>query len=370
MHLVLSLEIGGLERLVVDLAREGQRQGQRITVACVERRGRLAPEVEALEIPVLCADKPPGVRPRTVLTLGALMRRARPDVIHSHQITALFYGGLAARACGIPVVHTEHGKHYTGSGTSRWVGRAAGWQAARFLCVSQEIADGVRAMRVAPASRIGVVVNGVDLTKFNRCSTAVADALRATLGIPRAAPVVGTVGRLAEIKRQDLLLRGFARLRERRPDAHLLLVGEGPVGDDLRRLAADLGLSDSVHFAGYQGQPESYLAVMDVFALTSRSEGMPVAVLEAWAARVPVVASRVGALPEMIESGRNGLLFDFADEAGLVRLLETCLGDRALADGLRAAGHADVEARYSLAAMARAYRREYETVLRRSSGPD
>ena len=366
MHLVLSLEIGGLERLVVDLAREGQRQGQRVTVACVESRGRLASEVEALAIPVLCADKPAGVRPRTVLTLGALMGEALPDVIHSHQITALLYGGLAARALGIPVVHTEHGKHYAGSGTSRWVGRAAGWQAARFLCVSQEIADGVRALKVAPASRIGVVANGVDLAKFAQATTAGSDALRATLGIPRGASVVGTVGRLAEIKRQDLLLRGFARLRERRPDSHLLLVGDGPAADELRRLAAGLGLGGCVHFAGYQSHPESYLALMDVFALTSRSEGMPVAVLEAWAARVPVIASRVGGLPEMIESGRNGLLFDFADEAGLVSLLETCLGDRAVADRLRAAAHADVEARYSLAAMARTYQREYEGVLRRS----
>src|SRR4029079_2175781 len=119
MHLVLSLEIGGLERLVVDLAREGQRQGPRITVACVERRGRLAPEVEAIEIPVLCADKPAGIRPRNVVTLGALMGGAMPDVIHSHQVTALLYGGPAAHALRIPVVHTEHGKHYAEPGRNR-----------------------------------------------------------------------------------------------------------------------------------------------------------------------------------------------------------------------------------------------------------
>jgi glycosyltransferase involved in cell wall biosynthesis len=366
MHLVLSLEIGGLERLVVDLAREGQRQGQRITVACVERRGRLAAEVDALQIPVVCAHKPRGLRPRTVLTLGALMGEASPDVIHSHQVTALLYGGLAARALRIPVIHTEHGNHYAKPGRTRWLGRAAGWQAARFLCVSQEIADGVRAARVAPTSRIGVVANGVDLTKFAGPGDG---AMRAKLGIPDNAPVVGTVGRLNEIKRQDLLLRGFARLKARRPDSHLLLVGDGPAASALERLAAELRLGSSVHFAGYQPEPERYLRVMDVFALTSRSEGMPVSVLEAWAARVPVVAARVGGLCEIVDSGRNGILFDFADEAGLVAGLETCLGERDTADRLRAAARADVETRYSLAAMARAYQREYEAVLNRPSQP-
>jgi glycosyltransferase involved in cell wall biosynthesis len=364
MHLVLSLEIGGLERLVVDLAREGRRQGQRVTVACVEARGRLAPELEALGIPVLCVDKPPGLRPRTVLSLGGLMRRSRPDVVHSHQIAALLYGGLPARALGIPVVHTEHGKHYVGSDTRLWVGRAAGWQAARFLCVSREIAEGVRALRVAPPARIGVVANGVDLTR-PAPGAQETEALRAALRIPDGAPVVGTVGRLAEIKRQDLLLRGFARLRERLPDCHLVLVGDGVAGGELGRLAEELGQGAHVHFAGYQAQPERYLALMDVFALTSRSEGMPVAVLEAWAARVPVVAARVGGLPEMIESGRNGLLFDFGDEAGLVSLLETCLRDRAAADRLRSAARADVEARYSLAATVQTYARVYEAVRRR-----
>ena len=364
VHLVLKLDIGGLERMVVDLAREGLRLGQRVTVACVEERGQLAPEVEALGIPVICADKPVGFRPRTIWTLGRLFRAAKPDVIHSHQIGALFYGGLAAHGLRVPVVHTEHGKHYSpGGSASTWLGRAAGWQAARFLCVSQDIADSIRTRRVAPASRIGVVANGVDLTKFADGDDG--KGVRAALGIPAAALVIGTVGRLNEIKRQDLLLQGFARLKTQVSNAHLLLVGDGPEAAALRTLGDRLGLGDSVHFAGYQPQPERFMRAMDVFALTSRSEGMPVSVLEAWGARVPVVASRVGGLAEMIESGRNGLLFDFSDEAGLVAALHRCLVDPPFADGIRAAARADVETRYNLAETARTYQREYDgTIVR------
>src|SRR5262245_29015915 len=366
VHLVLKLDIGGLERMVVDLAREGLRLGQRVTVACVEERGQLAPQVEALGIPVICADKPVGVRPRTVWTLGRLFRAAKPDVIHSHQIGALFYGGLAARGLRIPVVHTEHGKHYSpGSSSSTWLGRAAGWQAARFLCVSQDIADGIRTRRVAPASRIGVVPNGIDLTKFADGHGEDGKGVRAALGIPASALLVGTVGRLNGIKRQDLLLQGFARLKAQVSNAHLLLVGDGPEAAALRTLGDRLGLGDSVHFAGYQPQPERFMRAMDVFALTSRSEGMPVSVLEAWGARVPVVASRVGGLAEMIESGRNGLLFDFGDEAGLVAALQRCLVDPPFSDRIRAAARADVETRYNLAETARIYQREYDGTIGR-----
>ena len=133
--------------------------------------------------------------------------------------------------------------------------------------------------------------------------------------------MIGTVGRLDEIKRQDLLIRAFGAVRARFPEVHLLLVGDGPRRDELRGLAEGLGLSDCVHFTGYQAEPEKSLQAMDLFALTSRSEGMPLSVLEAWAAGLPVVASRVGGLPELIEHGQTGLLFAPDDETELARVL-------------------------------------------------
>ena len=126
-----------------------------------------------------------------------------------------------------------------------------------------------------------------------------------------------------------------------------------------------MGLGGSLHFAGYQPEPERFMRAMDVFTLTSRSEGMPVSVLEAWGARVPVVASRVGGLAEMIESGRNGLLFDFGDEAGLVAALHRCLVDPPFSDRLRAAARADVETRYNLTETVRTYQREYDAAIAR-----
>jgi glycosyltransferase involved in cell wall biosynthesis len=144
----------------------------------------------------------------------------------------------------------------------------------------------------------------------------------------------------------------------------LVIVGEGPLRGELEKLAAEVAPPESVSFAGYQAEPERWLAEMDVFALTSRSEGLPVSILEAWAAGVPVVASAVGGVPELIADGETGLLFPPGDEAALADCLERLLADRGLAERLARAGRERVEREFSLARMAetyqRLYREEYE----------
>lgn len=362
IHVLLWLDPGGLERVVLSLVQEGMQLSQRVSVVCLERPGELAGEVERAGARVYSVDKRPGLRLGTVGRLRKLFEQIRPDVVHTHQIGALFYAGPAARRAGVPVVvHTEHGKHYENAPLrrrlmARWAARSA----ERFFCVSADIAASVRARRIAPASKIEVVANGIDTARYAQSSDAC--ALREALGIPPDAPVVGTVGRLAEVKRQDVLLRAFARLRGA---CHLVLVGDGPMRPELERLAAELGIGNRVHFAGYQPAPERFFHVMNVFALTSRSEGMPLAVLEAWAAGVPVVASRVGGLPELIEEGVNGVMFEAGDDATLAVHLEQLLRDLEQARVLGAAGQHTVRSRFDVSVMAQRYQQSYLHLLNR-----
>jgi glycosyltransferase involved in cell wall biosynthesis len=356
-----------LERIVLELIRAAYSVGQRVSVLCVEKPGALAAEANRLGANIISLDKPPGRRPDTVRKAAAVLISLRPDVIHTHQVGALWYVGQAARSVGrLAVVHTEHGNHIgQTAGLSRlktrlFLHRSARF-ADRFFCVSEEIAKTVTRWRTIPRGKVAVVLNGIDISKFAVRSEA--SAVRQELGIPASARVIGTVGRLSEVKRQELLLRATAHLREQFPDLWLLLVGDGPERARLERDAANLGIGDRVCFAGYRSNPERFLQAMDLFALTSRSEGLPVSLLEAWASGLPVVCSAVGGIPMVVTSGEDGVLFPSGDEKALVIALAKVLGDRAFADRLAANGRKTAAEKYSLERMGNDYNRHYRDLL-------
>jgi glycosyltransferase involved in cell wall biosynthesis len=366
-HVVLRLDVGGLERVVLDLTREGKCLGQTVTVVCVERPGELAGEVQELGGRLMSVTKHPRVKFRTIRQLVEVFRDCCPDVVHTHQIGALCYAGPAARRVGVPVVvHTEHGRHFDKRPRLRWSARRWAVHTDRFFCVSADALEHTSAHQIVPLSKLHVVHNGINTARFKDFIPQ--PALRHSLDIPEGAPVIGTVGRLNEVKRQDILLEAFSELRRRIPTVHLLLVGDGPERSRLEQIANHLGVADAVRFAGYQAQPQRYLGVMDFFVLTSRSEGMPLSVLEAWAAGVPVITSRVGGLPELIEQGVTGLLVEFGDRPALVQALYAGLTDAQLRDDLRDAARQRVLDRFDSRVMARKYQQQYEELLARAGG--
>ncbi len=367
---VLSLEPGGLERVVVDLVRECRQRGYQATVACLEKPGRLAPEVETAGAHVVCLDKPPGRTPQTIEDSARLLSELQPDVIHTHQIGALWYLGQAARTKNIPVLHTEHSDHIAQS--RGWLQKLKVWLmwrraaplAASFCCVCDDIAGSLMRWDVLPADKIQVVLNGIDLRVFEGAS--VGPEIRSSLGIPTGALVIGTVGRLVEVKRQDLLLRSLAALRGlgKHANTWLLIVGDGPERQRLERLAETLHVSDRTIFAGYQPEPAWLYQAMDLFVLCSRHEGLPLAMLEAWAAGLPVVASAVGAIPQTVTHGVTGMLFESGDVAALTETLEGVLDSPSLLGQLGRRGRWQVESRYSLGRMAADYEADYLRLAR------
>jgi glycosyltransferase involved in cell wall biosynthesis len=368
VQVVLSLDCGGIEHLVVDLVRQGHQHGQQVTVVCLERPGTLAPQAEAAGARVVCIHKRPGLKLRTIGQMTAVLRQLRPDVVHTHTIAGLLYAGPAARAVGVPVVvHTEH---LARLGIIPTLGRRlrlcllmwlAARFAARFFCVSEETAAEIQAYHVVTRQKVYVVANGINTARFReRSQTGV---LRRFLGIPSGAPVIGTIGRLTEQKRQDLLIRAFARVRQQVPQAHLLLVGDGPCLGELHQLTARLDVGECVHFTGYQAQRERYLQAMDLFVQTSQIEGMPLAVLEAWAAGVPVIGSRVKGLRDLIDDGRTGILSPFGDHAALAAALCRLLSDPGLARQLSEAARHRVESSFTASRMFADYQRHYFELL-------
>ncbi len=208
VHVTLSLDVGGLERNIVNQIRQAPALGQHISVICLERPGTLAPVAESLDATVLSANKKPGLRPQIALRLRAILKHLKPDVIHTHQIGPLFYIRLAE--IGLPkppiIVHTEHGREpYAASRKLRALARFGARNAQVFYCLTNDMADAVLAHQIAPADRVRVIHNGIDFANYVTPHNI--DTIRDSLGIPQHAPVVGTIGRLTEIKRQDVLLR-------------------------------------------------------------------------------------------------------------------------------------------------------------------
>jgi glycosyltransferase involved in cell wall biosynthesis len=368
VHCVLSLDVGGLERIVIDLVRIGKQRGGEISVLCLERPGPLAAAAVSHGAAVACLKKPPGISRRTVRLAEEFLADTRPDVVHTHQIGPLWYVGLAARRARVPgVIHTEHidnvvkAKGFWKKLKCRGLWHRAARYTERFCCVSEDIARSAARWRTVSRRKLDVVLNGVDVERFADRSTT--PSLRPELGLAGDVKVIGTVGRLAEVKRQDLLLRGFARLHATVPKTHLLIVGDGPERGPLVELACELGISQATTFAGYQAEPERFLQIMDLFALTSRLEGLPMALLEAWAAGLPAVATAVGGVPDLVKHGENGLLIPSGDEDGLVLSLKSMLDDVNLAATFARRGQALVREHYSLQRMALDYEARYMELL-------
>lgn len=353
----------------MNLARSGAELGQRVSVICLERPGDLASQVNASGAEVICLHKAAGRRPETVGKVRSVLRSLRPEVVHTHQIGALYYTGPAAKPENVPLlVHTEHTnqvaihRSFERQVRARLLWCLGGRHAARFFCVSDDIASEATAFGTVPRHKVAVVLNGIDTDRFR--AQGHAEALRESFGIPAGAPVVGTVGRLNEVKCQDLLIRSFRRVLDRVPDAHLLLVGDGPMRPSLHALVEELRLGDRVHFAGYQAAPDRYMQVMDVFALPSRAEGLPLAILEAWAAGLPVVATRVGGVPGLVEDGRTGLLINPGDGEALTAAIGRLIDDTELARRVGGAGRERAITDFDTRRMAGDYQRHYLELLK------
>lgn len=328
----------------------------------------LATEAEAAGAEVFCLDKPPGRKPRILNRAAELLRVLKPDVLHTHNIKCLWHLGPTARMIsGPPVVHTAHTDQIARQRSlfkklrARLLCRLAARFAERFCGVTDEVVAAAGRWGSIPRSKLKTVLNGVNAVQFGDRSPR--EEVRGQFAIPSSARVVGTVGRLDEVKRQDLLISGVAKLGAEYGDVRVLLVGDGPMRRDLEDLAKSLGVAERVHFAGFQSAPQRFYAAMDVFALTSRIEGLPLALLEAWASRLPVVCSAVGGIPKLLKHGDTGLLFANGDTEGFVEALQAMFFNPSSATMMADAGQTLVRGKYSLERMANEYERHYRALI-------
>jgi glycosyltransferase involved in cell wall biosynthesis len=292
IQILPSLELGGMERLAVDLARQQIAEGHQPSIYCTSHPGQFAPEAEAANVPVHSFGKTTGFSPRLVRDLVLRLRVDRPDVLHVHNALVLHYALAAAFFSRVPiVVNTRHG------GNNNWDPHCERiWrQALRWTDALVFISEAVREFYVArdrlSTRRTSVIYNGIDLDRF---ASRPAHPSRA-----RPTFRIGTVGRLVPAKDHVTLIRSFATVSAAMPSAELHIVGDGPCRMALSQIAASLGLTNRVFLHGASLDVSGFLSTLDLFVLSSIEEGLPISLMEALAAGLPVVSTRLPGLTEL-----------------------------------------------------------------------
>jgi L-malate glycosyltransferase len=285
-----------------------------------------------------------GRQPRELIRVAKVVRDFNPDVIHTHLSSAHTYGALSRLFGTAPVVATAQVAHVQ----LHWPFNH------RVIAASQQVADYHRRYNLVPARAIQVLPNFIDTGRLRPANAAERAAARAQFAIADAAFVVGSVGHLHEYKRPGDLLRAFAHLAAVNDKARLLVVGFASAAmlEPMHSLANQLGIAQRVVFAGQRPDATDLLAAMDVFALASGREAGPLAILEAMARGLPVVATRVGMVPELVLDGSTGLLADVGDTETLGRYLMSLAADDERRTRFALAGRRHVEENYSVEAVA------------------
>ncbi len=367
LHVVLTLNVGGAEKLVFDLARAVDRTRYPTAVACLDEAGALAPRLQAAGVPVHVLGRKPGVRPDVVARLAQLVRSTGARVVHAHQYTPFFYGVLGARLSGrARCLFTEHGRHHPDVRKPRRVlVNQALWRLnGAAVAVSEFTRRALVDNEGFPSERVAVVYNGVDVRRFEDLPGR--DAVRASLGVAHDATVVGLCARLSPEKNVPLLLEAVARLRSRHPDLVLLVAGDGPARAAIQARRDALGLGDTVRLLGFRDDVPALVGAFDVYAVSSLTEGTSVTLLEAMYAGRPVVATRVGGNPEIVVDDETGLLVPSGDAGAFADALAALLADPARARRMGDAGRARVAARFTFQGMVDAYERLYDELGGRS----
>ena len=359
-HIISAFGIGGSERMVKDLAIGQAARGHRVIVVSLAPppEGPLAVGLRAAGVEALTVGKLASViDPTLPARLAYALRRRDVDVVHTHNPLAMAYGAAAGRMIGATVVHTQHGLH-AGSRGQRLVRRQVARLVDAFVAVSPTIAHQARLGHDLGGDRLEIIENGLRLDRF-RPDPEQRAAVRLEFGLPADAFVIGSVGRIDEWKNQPLLLAAVAPLLG--DQVRVVFVGDGPAEAELALAIARLPNPAWARMVARRDDLDRVLTAFDVFALSSRSDALPMVVLEAMATALPVVATAVGGLPGVIADGETGYLIA-VDERELRDRLRRLVSGPEAARVMGGRARAAVLARHDAARMVDDYLRLYERV--------
>ncbi len=260
--------------------------------------------------------------PWTVWKLTGVLKQEKVDILHCHLHKASVYGAIAASVAGVPVVFSHvHGLNRSRSWQRKLINRLVLRKVNKIFAVGESVRkDVLESNPFLSPEKVVSLGNSIDYGRYNQVEISKQQA-KEDIGLKADSFVFGTIGRLTLTKGYSYLIEAFAQLKEQIPSAHLIFVGEGRLQNELEQQAAETPYADSIHFLGPRSDITSILKAMDVFVLSSVAEGLPRSLLEAMAAKVPCIGTKVGGIPEILADGEFGYLVSPKDDDALAEAM-------------------------------------------------
>lgn len=364
LWLIKGLGLGGAEKLLALSAPYLDRRRYEYQAAyLLPWKTALVADLQSAGVPVTCLNHRISGDPRVVYRIARLLRSERIDILHVHLPYTAVVGRLAARLAGTPrVIYTEHNLQERYRPVTRFLNQVTMGLSDLTIAVSEEVRRSLLTSPLVRNKNVRTILNGVDVDLLVKAASEGGD-VRGELGIPADRQIVGVVNVFRVQKRLDVWIRAARIVAQTMPDVVFVLVGDGPVRGDIEAQARRDGLDRRVYFTGLRHDAPRLMAAFDVFMLSSEFEGLPVAVLEAMALRIPVVATRVGGLPAVIDDGYSGFLVEPGNPEALADQVTTLLRAPALRQSFADAGAVRVREQFSTARMVRETEDIYRQVL-------
>lgn len=361
VHFVENLERGGLERTVIDLIRAQRQAGHVCSVICLFNHGLLADELAQDGVTVDACGKRAGPDMYALLRARRLLKETPGAVLHTHNATAHYHAVLAS--IGLPLQRIINTRHGMGEGMhgnrAEWLYRRSMPLTDYMVAVCEAARDRFASAGVNPRVGLLAIPNGIRIDRFATASAQAHETLATELGLHAGTRIIGTVGRLQPVKDQATLIRAFRHVHDHLPNTALMVIGDGSLREPLQQLAASEGVADAVRFLGDRNDVPQLLQGVDLFALSSLSEGYSIALLEACAAGLPIVATDVGGNAEIVRDGITGLLVPPSDPQALAAAITGLLQSPHRADSMGRAGRSWVEQEGSFTTMSARYLQLY-----------
>jgi len=351
LHVIDTTGPGGAETVFIELADRLRTRGYR-SVVLIRGPGWVHDELRRRQLEPIVIDAKGAFNWRFLRELIRIIRRERIDVIQSHLLGSNVYCALAGLLTRRPVIATFHGKVDVNPNERlrRLKFQLMNWGVRRFVAVSNSLSESIRDEGLLNPAKTEVIYNGIDISRYGRNRRG---ALQEKLGLATDAVLVGSLGNVRPAKGYDVLIRAVRPVIERFPKVHFVIAGDikASLMAELERLMRAERVGDHVHFLGYSNNSADFLAQVDLFALSSLSEGFSISTIEALATGLPVIATRCGGPEEIVTEGVDALLVPPGDPAALASGLMTLLGDEAQARRLAEAGRAAVGGRFGMETM-------------------